>query len=58
MLNKETKERLVDYFNAHELVAYLEGSELVTVQDVIEAFEIEIEEILDDIEELMGVSHD
>lgn len=55
MLDKETKARLADYFTGAELVEYLEGGNDVSVTDVIEAFEIEIEDAIDDIEELMGV---
>lgn len=55
MLDKETKARLADYFTGAELVEYLEGGDDVSVTDVIEAFEIEIEDAIDDIEELMGV---
>lgn len=55
MLDKETKARLADYFTGAELVEYLEGGKNISVEDVIEAFEIEIEDALDDIEELMGV---
>lgn len=55
MLDKETKARLADYFTGAELVEYLEGGNDVSVTDVIEAFEIEIEDALDDIEELMDI---
>lgn len=58
MLDKETKDRLADYFTAAELIEYLEGSEKVTVDDIIDIFDEEVESLIDYIEELMGVSHD
>lgn len=58
MLDKATKERLADYFTAAELVEYLEEGNQISVQDVIEVFEEEISDALDDIEELMGVNRD
>jgi hypothetical protein len=50
-MDKETKERIADYFDAWDLVAFLQ----VSTEEVIAAFEDEIEEALDDIEELIGV---
>lgn len=51
MLDKETKTRLAAFFEGFELVEYLQ----ITAEDVIERFEDEIEEALDDIDELMGL---
>lgn len=51
MLDKETKARIADYFDAVDLVDFLN----LRVTDIIEAFEVEIEEHLDDIEEEMGM---
>lgn len=48
-MDKETKERIADYFDAWDLVEYLGFS---TMQ-IIEAFEEDLEERLDQIEELM-----
>lgn len=58
MLDKETKARIADYFTGAELVEYLEGGNDLSVADVIEAFELEIEDALGDIEELMGISRE
>lgn len=54
MIEKETKERLTDFFEGFELVEFLQ----IRVEEVIERFEDEIEEALDDLEELMGVKRD
>lgn len=54
MLDRETKNRIIDYFDPWDLVEFLG----VKVEDVIEAFEIEIEEALDEVEELMGMNTD
>jgi hypothetical protein len=51
MLDKETKERLADYFTAAELVELLG----VDVRLIVDAFEEEIEEALDDLEDIMEV---
>ena len=51
MLRKETKERIADFFDASELVDILQ----IPAMDVIEAFEDDFEEALDDIEEIMGI---
>lgn len=51
MLDKDVKARIADYFEAWDLVDFLQ----VSIEDVINAFEDEIEESLDDVEELMGV---
>lgn len=52
-MNKDTKKRIADYFEAFDLVAFLQ----VSVEDVIEAFEEDIEEALEEIEELMGLTN-
>lgn len=54
MLDKTTKERLADFFDPYELVELLD----VKTEDVIDAFEIEVEDALDDLEELMGIDED
>lgn len=54
MLDREFKNRIVDYFDPWDLIEFLG----VKTDDVIEAFEIEIEEAIDDIEELMGMNKD
>jgi len=51
VLDRETKERLKDFFEGFELVEYLQ----LSIEDIIDAFEDEIEEHLDDIEEFIGV---
>lgn len=55
-MDKETKERIADYFDAWELVEFL-GKRLST-RDIIDAFEDEIEEALEDIEEEIGVNRE
>jgi hypothetical protein len=52
--SKEVKDRIADFFEASELVDFLR----ISVEDVIEAFEEDIEEAIDDIEDMMGVKHD
>lgn len=52
-MDNETKARIADFFTASDLVDYLG----IRVEDVIDTYEAEIEEALDDIEELMGVRH-
>ena len=54
MLSKDVKARIADYFEAADLVDFLQ----LKVEDVIEAFEDDIEESLDDIEDMMGVRRD
>lgn len=51
MLDRETKERIADFFESAELVDFLQ----VNIEDVIEALEDQIEENLDEIEEFIGV---
>jgi hypothetical protein len=53
-MDKETKQRLADYFDPWDLVEYLG----ISVEAIVDAFESEIEERLEAIEELMGVSHE
>lgn len=54
MIDRETKKRLADFFDPYELVELLD----VKTEDVIDAFEIEVEDALDDLEELMGIEDD
>lgn len=49
MLDRELKERLKDFFEGFELVEYLQ----ISTEDIIEAFEDEIEEVIEDVEEFM-----
>lgn len=58
MLDKETINRLSDFFTAADLIEYLEESKQVSVDDIIDIFDEEIESAIDDLEELMGVSRD
>jgi hypothetical protein len=53
MLTKEMKARIADYFEAADLVDFLQ----IKVEDIIEAFEEDIEENLDDIEDMIGIRH-
>lgn len=53
-MDKDTKERIADYFDPWELIEYLG----VPTEDIVSAFEEEVLERLEEIEELMGVSHD
>jgi len=53
-MDKETKARIADFFDPWELIEFLQ----VSIDDVVERFEDEIEEALEDIEELMGVRRD
>lgn len=48
-MDKETKNRISDYFDPWDLVEYLG----ISTSEIVEAFEAEIEERLDAIEELM-----
>ena len=52
-MDDETKARIGDYFTAAELAEYLQ----LPVEDLVDRFEEEVSEALDDIEELMGVRH-
>jgi len=51
VIDRETKQRIADYFDAWELVDFLQ----LTTEQVIEAIEEEIEANLDEIEEFIGV---
>lgn len=51
MLDKETRDRIADYFDAADLVDFLQ----IKTEDVVDAFEIEIEDALEDIEEMIGL---
>jgi hypothetical protein len=51
MLDKETRERIADYFDAADLVDFLQ----IKTSDIVDAFEVEIEDNLEDIEEMIGV---
>jgi hypothetical protein len=50
-MDTETKRRIEDFFEGFELVEFLR----IDVSEIIERFEDEIEEALDEIEELMQV---
>ena len=50
-VDEETKKRIEDFFEGFELVEFLQ----ISVTEIIERFEEEVEEHLDDIEELIGV---
>jgi hypothetical protein len=50
-VDAETKKRIEDFFEGFELVEFLQ----LPVSEIIERFEDEIEEALDEIEELMQV---
>lgn len=53
-MDRETRLAIMDYFTAAELTEYLD----ISVEDIIDNFDDEIEEALDDILELMGVIDD
>jgi hypothetical protein len=48
-MDEETKKRIADFFDAGELAEYLG----VTSLDIIEAFPVEVEDALEEINELM-----
>lgn len=50
-MDTETRKRIEDFFEGFELVEFLQ----LSVSEVIDAFENDIEENLDEIEELIGV---
>jgi hypothetical protein len=50
-VDEETKQRISDWFESYELVDFLQ----LPVSEIIERFEAEIEEHLDEIEEFIGV---
>lgn len=54
MLDRETKARIVDFWDAADLVDYLR----LNTEDIVDNFEDEIEECLDDIEEYMGLDEE
>lgn len=54
MINKETMDRLSDYFDAYDLVELLG----LKTQDIIDAFEPEVEDALDDLMDIMGLNDD
>lgn len=56
MIEVDTKNRVADYFDPHELVELL--GKRVSTEDIIEAFEDDVEDILDDLEELMEVERE
>lgn len=51
MLDKETRARIADYFEGPDLVDYLR----IPSEEIVDAFEDEIEEVLDELEEFIGV---
>jgi hypothetical protein len=51
-VDRETKLRIEDFFEGFELVEFLQ----LPVSEIIERFEDELEEALDEIEELMGIT--
>lgn len=51
MLDKEARERIADYFDAAELVDFLQ----LRTPDVVDAFELEIEDNLEEIEDMIGL---
>jgi len=50
-MDREFKERLIDFFDSWELVEYLR----LRTEDVVEAFEDDIEEAQEDLEEFMEI---
>lgn len=50
-ISKEVKARIADFFEASDLVDFLQ----LKVEDVIDAFEDDVEEALDDIEDMIGI---
>lgn len=50
-MDAETRKRVEDFFEGFELVEFLQ----ISVSDVIDAFDEQVEEALDEIEELIGV---
>lgn len=53
-MDKETKLRIMDFFEAWDLVDFLQ----LSTEEVIDAFEDKMEEALEDIEEYMGIKND
>jgi hypothetical protein len=54
MMDNDTKKRIADYFDPWDLVEYLG----LSTEEIVEAFEDDIDEKLNAIEELMGVTHE
>jgi hypothetical protein len=54
MIDKETMSRLSDYFDPWDLVELLG----LKTQDIIDAFEPEVEDALDDLNDIMGLNDD
>lgn len=52
-MDRMTRDRIEDFFEGFELVEFLQ----LSVEDIIDAFEDQIEEALDEIEELMQVRY-
>jgi hypothetical protein len=50
-MDRETRKRIEDFFEGFELVDFLQ----IPVDEVFDAFEVQIEENLDEIEEFIGV---
>lgn len=50
-MDRETRKRIEDFFEGFELIEFLQ----IPVDEIIDRFEDEVEEALDDIEELIGV---
>lgn len=50
-MTEEFRQRLIDYFDAEELVDFLR----IPVTDIVTMFEVEIEEAEEDLEEFMQV---
>lgn len=53
MLDRETRKRIEDFFEPSELVEYLG----ISIEDIVDIFEEEIDEQIEDIEELIQVTH-
>jgi hypothetical protein len=53
MIDEETKKRIIDFFDGHELAEFLQ----LKTEEVLYYFHDVAEDALDDIEELMGVRH-
>lgn len=52
MMDRETKARIADFFEGFELAEFLR----LPVEEIIERFEDEVEDGIDDINELMGLN--
>lgn len=49
-MDRELRKRIEDFFEGYELVEYLQ----IPVEDVVDAFEDQIEEVLEDVEEYIS----